>query len=555
LAYILCPICKFKTLDEYVMCKHCGNPLPGASRIPPLLALTVISGLAPSGGFDPYSPHVMRQGVTSIGRMDDNIIVLLDERVSRHHATIHRDQDGSYLVEDLDSSNGTFLNGDRLKKARRVKAGDLLKIGDTVMRLDVGSNPDPSQPGMPPRPEATLIRLPKLPLTSQSSGEPKGETLWTGEMITEDYSPQACEGWALKQLPDEDESVFYILKGLDNQGYLRLTERDVFIWKMMDGKHTLRDILVAYFQSYRAIGTDRLVDLLHELNEKGFLKSIAPRGQSKPRGVIASGLYYLRRVFGAFYQKQFSIHGADEWITRIYTHFGWFFYTRIGQLILAAIALSGLAAFAFLRLSGDQSMFVVNDSAVMGIIVLAIASVISIFFHQVAHALTVKAYNRQVPRVGFKIYFGMPAFFVDTSDIWMEAKSPRIHASLAGPYGNLVIGSIASLIMLSSLPPLFHDVLFQLAALSYLSVFVNLNPLLEMDGYYILVDWLGMPLLRKRSLEFVQHQFLGKLRRREVFSRDEKLFCVFGILSAMWTAIAVGIFFLYKGPRLFELFL
>lgn len=553
LTYILCPTCKFKTLSDYLLCKHCGNPLPGAPKIPLLLTLTYQSGPAPARGLNPFSPYVLTQGVTSIGRSGDNVIVLSDSQVSRHHAVILRDQDGGYLVEDLESTNGTYLNEARLLAATPVKAGDLLKVGDTVMRLDEGPKPVFNQSGKPLRPEATFISLPQLPPTSTSSFDSLDKTLWSGQVVTENYRPQACEGWALKQLLDKDGSDYFVLKGLDLQGYIRLTERDVFIWKLMDGQHTLRDILVAYYQAYHAIGTERLIDLLEELNEKGFLKNTQLIRQSQPHGVFERSLEIARRVLGAFYQKKFSIQGADEWITRIYTRFGWPLYTRAGQVVLAVIALTGLAAFVIILLRNGQSLFVVKGSTALGIIVLALASSISIFLHETAHALTVKTYNRQVPRVGFMIYFGLPAFFVDTSDIWMEPKGPRIQTSLAGPYSNLLVGSLASLIMFASPSPFVSDVLFQLAAWSYLGVFINLNPLLELDGYFVLVDWLEMPLLRKRSLEFVQHRLWEKLRRGESLSRDEKLYTVFGILSALWSGVAVGIFFLFTGPRMLGL--
>ena len=63
-----------------------------------------------------------------------------------------------------------------------------------------------------------------------------------------------------------------------------------------------------------------------------------------------------------------------------------------------------------------------------------------------------------------------------------------------------------------------------------------------------------MPRMRKRSLEFVRHRLWGKLRRREAFSREENLFTAFGILSALWSAVAVGIFFLYEGPWMIRIF-
>jgi len=555
LAFILCPTCKFKTLDGYILCKHCGNPLSGALQIPQLLVLKHKSGPEPTGGLNILSPLLLKQGVTSIGRMGDNTIILTEPLISRHHAVIHRDQDGSYLVEDLESTNGTFLNGSRLKTVASLNPGDLLKIGDTLMYLDEGPKLVFNPSGTPLSPEATIISLPEKSIsTTTSSFELTENTPWSGEVVTENYRPQACEGWALKKLLEKDRSGYFVLKGLENQGYIRLSERDIFMWKLMDGQHTMRDILVAYFQEYSAIGANRLIDLLNELNDKGFLKVAKPIQQSQPRGVITISLSFIRRVVGAFYQKQFSIQGVDEWITRIYTRIGWILFTRTGQLALAAIALTGLAAFVMILLRGGKSMFVVQGSTTLGIVVMALVSVISIFLHENAHALTVKSYNRQVNRVGFMIYFGMPAFFVNTSDIWMETKGPRLQTSLAGPYSNLLIGSATSLIMLANQSALLNDLLFQLAAWSYISVFINLNPLLELDGYYILVDWLGIPLLRKRSLDFVQKRLWKKLRGGDAFSRNEKLFTVYGVLSVLWGAVVFGIFFLSQGQRILTIF-
>ena len=152
------------------------------------------------------------------------------------------------------------------------------------------------------------------------------------------------------------------------------------------------------------------------------------------------------------------------------------------------------------------------------------------------------------------IYFGMPTFFVDTSDIWMEPKGPRLQTSLAGPYVSFLVGSTASLVLLASGNPLFNSILFKLATWSYIIAFFNLNPLLELDGYFILMDLLEMPLLRKRSLQFVRQQLANKLWRREAFSKDEKLFALFGSLSALWSAVAIGLFFFYEAPSILSIF-
>jgi pSer/pThr/pTyr-binding forkhead associated (FHA) protein len=65
--------------------------------------------------------------VVSIGRLVSNDICLEDPFVSRHHCLI-RKEDGQYVIEDLNSTNGTYVNGDRVN-ACSLKEGSLIRIG------------------------------------------------------------------------------------------------------------------------------------------------------------------------------------------------------------------------------------------------------------------------------------------------------------------------------------------------------------------------------------------------------------------------------------------
>src|SRR5439155_14757328 len=67
----------------------------------------------------------------------------------------------------------------------------------------------------------------------------------------------------------------------------------------------------------------------------------------------------------------------------------------------------------------------------------------------------------------------------------------------------------------------------------------QLMPLLQLDGYYILMDWLEIPNLRKRALAFVRYDVWAKLWRRQKINREERIFAVFGVLAAVYTAFAV----------------
>jgi pSer/pThr/pTyr-binding forkhead associated (FHA) protein len=73
---------------------------------------------------------------TTIGRAEDNAIALRgDDFASGRHARVESNVDGAWVI-DLDSTNGTFVNGERVNGRRRLNAGDLLQIGDTELRFE-----------------------------------------------------------------------------------------------------------------------------------------------------------------------------------------------------------------------------------------------------------------------------------------------------------------------------------------------------------------------------------------------------------------------------------
>lgn len=70
-----------------------------------------------------------------IGRAEDNDVVLLRGSASRQHATISR-RDGRFFIQDMQSANGTFLNGVRLQSAQPMEVGDVVTIGNVHIKLD-----------------------------------------------------------------------------------------------------------------------------------------------------------------------------------------------------------------------------------------------------------------------------------------------------------------------------------------------------------------------------------------------------------------------------------
>lgn len=71
----------------------------------------------------------------TIGRSDDNNIVIKDPAISKEHCQILVDEDNRFFIEDLHSKNSTYLNGKELKKKTEIFYGDKIIIGETIIRF------------------------------------------------------------------------------------------------------------------------------------------------------------------------------------------------------------------------------------------------------------------------------------------------------------------------------------------------------------------------------------------------------------------------------------
>ncbi len=77
----------------------------------------------------------LRPAGTLIGRSPECALVLDDDYASGRHARIFQEDNGTWRVEDLRSTNGTFLGATRLTEPRDVAVGSVLRIGQTVVEL------------------------------------------------------------------------------------------------------------------------------------------------------------------------------------------------------------------------------------------------------------------------------------------------------------------------------------------------------------------------------------------------------------------------------------
>lgn len=77
----------------------------------------------------------LTDGRNLIGRLADCAVVISDGNTSRHHAVIQRSGSG-FVVSDLGSTNGTYVNGSRLAADHRLSDGDTITVGTVALRFE-----------------------------------------------------------------------------------------------------------------------------------------------------------------------------------------------------------------------------------------------------------------------------------------------------------------------------------------------------------------------------------------------------------------------------------
>ncbi|MEN6459262.1 MAG: ATP-binding protein [Thermoguttaceae bacterium] len=94
-------------------------------------------------GADQGSRFELTEPAIRLGRDPSNTVQIHDTEVSRHHAEIRRVEPNDYTISDLNSSNGTFVNGQRVRH-HRLSSGDQLQLGRTLM-LYTGPSEEPEE--------------------------------------------------------------------------------------------------------------------------------------------------------------------------------------------------------------------------------------------------------------------------------------------------------------------------------------------------------------------------------------------------------------------------
>jgi putative peptide zinc metalloprotease protein len=342
-----------------------------------------------------------------------------------------------------------------------------------------------------------------------------------------------------------DGTAYTVLKnprGDDGAGrYLRLDPTDVALYELMDGRRTIQEILLAHLERSGTFALERLARLTAALRANGFFGEEPPPVYEKlfqrraMRDPLVRASLLLRRLV-LWDIARWS--NADGLVDRVYRAGGRLAFTPPGAALLLAFGLYGLWRWTSEVRDPALQLVTVEGSYVLGILVLVVLQVLSISVHEAGHALAIRHFRRRVRRFGFAMYYLFPCVYVDSTDMTLASRTQRIVVSLAGPFAGLTVAAACAIVAEAQRGTLAGELAFKAASLFVFQFIFNLLPILELDGYHVLVDALDAPLLRQRALGFVRRAAFRKLRTRARWTREELGLAAFG-LAAIGTSLGV----------------
>jgi CRP-like cAMP-binding protein len=361
------------------------------------------------------------------------------------------------------------------------------------------------------------------------------------------FVPRPVPDFERADLRRRDGTPYTMLKnprGAHGAGlYIRLEPEDVALFELMDGTRAIQNILVESLERTGVFALARLARLTAALSANGFFGEERPRVYERLALRRALRDPLTRLSLGLRHLVMWDIarwSNADAFVRRIYRVGGWLAFTRVGAVLIALLCATGIYTWVSeVRTPGRHSLVTVDGSYALGIVALLVLQVLSVTIHEAGHALAITHYGRRVRRLGLAIYYLFPCVYVDSTDMTMSTRKARIVVSLAGPIGGLTVAALCALVA-SADGGLVGGLAFKAASLLIFQFALNLMPILELDGYYVLTDLLDAPMLRQRAMAFARAGVMRKIRRRERWSPSEVGLAVYGALAIVTSLFMIA---------------
>jgi putative peptide zinc metalloprotease protein len=336
----------------------------------------------------------------------------------------------------------------------------------------------------------------------------------------------------------------FILKNTKLDRFILLTGPERFLWERMDGATSVQELATAYVLQYGEFDFDIIPRLIRKLQQAQLLaihpvsrlRRALERNRHRRAGRIAhQAVTSLERINISSRRVQPIFLGLYRWG-------GFLLFTPAAAVGCVALAVAGAVAGALLWRNAEEVAAGLGVRPVWSLVTIKLLLLLTIGVHQIVHGLALIHYGRRVREFGFTFLHGIvPTFYVDVTDIFMASRRARVVTAVSGALVHLVLGSICFAVAAAVQPGFLQAFAAVSGLIQWQTFLVALYPFcfIEMDGYHVLVDVLGVPTLRSDAFAYVSGLARGNVP--SPLGRQQVLYLAYVGLSALSVAAFIAL--------------
>lgn len=346
----------------------------------------------------------------------------------------------------------------------------------------------------------------------------------------------------------------YIVKDPVSHKYFRFRPLEAIVMQTLDGRRTPADAAAALAEAGMPIAANTVAAFARKLGRLGLLeRTLGERSVlqlERLRGERRKRLQ-PKWIRGDLLRLRWSLSDPDAMLERWMPQLRFFFTSAFLLLSIAVFA----AYFAVVGVKwpdfvGGLARLTDPSGYSLGLFATFWGTcIVVIIIHELGHAVACKYFGGQVHEMGVMLIYFQPAFYCNVNDAWtFPDLRPRLWVTAAGSWIQLFVAGIAAVLWWAVTPgTLVADI--ALAAVLFggiTTIIANLNPLIPLDGYYALSDWLEVPNLRQRAFAHLAWWIRRHVLRLDVpepaaDDRERRIFLLYGVLAAVYIALLLGL--------------
>jgi hypothetical protein len=343
----------------------------------------------------------------------------------------------------------------------------------------------------------------------------------------------------------------YIIKDPTTHKYFRFRPLEVSVMRVLQRVATAAEAVAALAEEGVKVTGATVTKFAEKLKNMGLCeRTLRERSVLQMERLRAQRRERLSQgpFRGELFRIRWSMGDPDKFMDRTIPYLRFCFGRRFLAVSAALFAVQAIIlAIKWPEFTRALVDLLTLNTTLLNLVLLWVTTLVIIAIHELAHGYTCKYFGGQVHEIGAMLFYFEPAFYCNVNDAWTFPElRARLWVTAAGSWAQMVVASFAAMVWWAAAPDTVISTIALAAVLSggITSVLMNLNPLVPLDGYYALSDWLEVPNLRQRAMAHLSWAFQTRVLRRDLpmppaDEREERIFLIYGALAAVYITCAL----------------